>query len=343
MNQHSLFDADSLSTALSALQNRKVLVLGDIMLDRYVFGNVDRISPEAPVPVVATTKEQHLLGGAGNVARNLKHIGAAPFLVGVCGQDEEAGLLRNSLQQEGIESVLIEDPNRATTVKTRVIAQSQQVVRIDRETVHECAVSITREVLDAIAAKCDDASVILVSDYAKGLITKEIISGVREIASDREMPLPLIVDPKPKNHVFYKGFYLMTPNAGEAARISLADELQDKDAILKAGDSIVQQIRCRNLLITLGAQGMVLFKEDGHVDHIDAMAQSVFDVTGAGDTVIAMLGASTAAGHDLLMSSLLANYAAGLVVGKIGAATITPAELTDAFKRMDAPNVSFWR
>ncbi len=343
MSQQLIFEPETLVTALAALKNRKVLILGDIMLDRYIFGSVDRISPEAPVPVVFTTKEQHFLGGAGNVARNIKHIGAEPLLVGVCGQDEEAGLLRQSLQQEDIQAVLIEDSSRSTTVKTRVMAQSQQVVRIDRETVHECEPAKCREVLDAIAAKCDDVSVIIVSDYAKGLITKEVIAGVREIATERGESLPLLVDPKPKNHLFYSDFFLMTPNASEAARISHCEELNHRDQILEAGDSILQQIRCDNLLITLGAKGMVLFNTDGQVQHISAMAQSVFDVTGAGDTVIAMLGASTAAGNDLLVSSLLANYAAGLVVGKIGAATVSPPELATAFKRLSVPEVSIWR
>lgn len=343
MSQHPLIEPESLVTALAELQDRKVLILGDIMLDRYIFGSVDRISPEAPVPVVFTNKEQHHLGGAGNVARNIKHIGAEPVLVGICGHDDEAGLVHRNLQQEGIEAVLIEDSSRATTVKTRVIAQSQQVVRIDRETGHACAPSICREVLDAVAAKCDDVSVILVSDYAKGLITSDVISGVREIASQYRGNLPLLVDPKPKNHVLYKDFFLMTPNAGEAAGISKFENLQDTESICNAGIAILQQIHCVNLLITLGAQGMVLFKEDGQVNHIAAMAQSVFDVTGAGDTVIAMLGASTAAGHDLLVSSLLANYAAGLVVGKIGAATVTPEELTTAIRRLNPPVVSSWR
>jgi len=313
------------------------------MLDRYIFGQVDRISPEAPVPVVKVAQDKTHLGGAGNVARNLKQLGGEPVLVSVCGDDDDAALLRQTCDREGVQAHLVQDPSRPTTVKTRVIAHSQQVVRIDREAAHPDAPSVSKALLETISKHGGDAAAVIISDYAKGVITPEFVQGLRTTLQDMNPDAPVLVDPKPRNLPLFDQAFLMTPNAKEAAQAGGLEVLDTPEQILRAADAILTVKGRRNLCITLGPRGMALFLETGQVAHISALAQQVFDVTGAGDTVIAMLGLATAAGHDLLVGTLLANYAAGIVVGEIGAASTTQEAIAAAIRRWDMPEVSIWR
>lgn len=332
---------DLLLKSLDSLADRKVLVVGDVMLDRYVFGTVERISPEAPVPVVRASEERVNLGGAGNVARNIKHLGGSPVLVSVCGVDAEAEMLSNVCNRESIACELIGVPGRQTTVKTRVIAHNQQVVRIDRETTGAIDSATLKALTAAIAAHCADTSVLIISDYAKGTVTPELATSL-SLLSAQNPRLHILVDPKPANIRLYERVFLMTPNAAEAGFASGIGTLDSSEKIIAAGRKVLHDTQSANLLITLGPRGMALFQADGSLQHITAQAQQVFDVTGAGDTVIATLGLAIANDMDLVQSSLLANYAAGIVVGEIGAASATTKALNQAIDRLPLPTMTPW-
>lgn len=331
-----------LSSLLPSLNGHKVLLIGDVMLDRYIFGTVERISPEAPVPVVHVEKERNLLGGAGNVARNLLALGGSPLLIGICGCDTEADILHQVLRKDHINAILIEDKQRTTTVKTRVIAHSQQVVRIDHETTAALAEEHTARILDAVAKHLQDVSVIIVSDYNKGIISEQLITQLKSLVRQANPNIKLLADTKPHHFGYFTDFYLITPNAKEAAQGCGLDALDSGAKVYQAGNTLLEKLTCDNLLITLGAHGMALFQQDHEVHHIQAMAQNTFDVTGAGDTVIATLGLALAAGHSLLVSSILANYAAGIVVGEVGAATTTQQDLGTALEKWTFPPITQW-
>lgn len=338
----SFISKDILRDAASTLKDHKILVVGDIMLDRYIFGNVERISPEAPVPVVRAEYERHHLGGAGNVAMNIKALGGEPILIGISGDDTDAALLGTTLEQSEIPYTLLTDPTRPTIVKTRVIAQGQQVVRIDRESLQKQSTVLTQSIIDALAKSLDEVSTIIISDYAKGLVTEDFLQALGNIKSKSQRPLNILVDPKPKHFSLYSDAFLLTPNLVEAESMVHLNASRDLAGIQETGRRLLQQVSCENLLVTLGAEGMFLFENSGKEFHISAMAQSVYDVTGAGDTVIAMIGLSVAAGHPLLICSMLANYAAGVVVGKIGAASTNEEEMIEAIQRWNFPHVTQW-
>ena len=317
---------------ISALRGKRVLVIGDLMLDTYLAGDADRISPEAPVPVVRVESESHLLGGAGNVAGNITALGGRATIIGVTGQDAAADRLSALFQARGIHAVPIR-LNRPTTVKTRVLARRQQFVRLDRE----CSDPLAPHERDALilGIRAEIArhrhQAIILSDYAKGLFNAEFMEDFNFMVSNLPQPAAILADPKPQHFPLFAHSTLLTPNlkeVGEGVRLPV----RSREEILAAGREILRSIGCRHLLCTLGPQGMALFLSPDEVWHIPASALAVFDVTGAGDTVIATIGLATAAGLPLLDACILANCAAGVVVGKVGAATASPGELADALR-----------
>jgi D-beta-D-heptose 7-phosphate kinase/D-beta-D-heptose 1-phosphate adenosyltransferase len=310
---------------LSTFSDCHVWVVGDLMLDEYVWGDVARISPEAPVPVLAVAREEYTLGGAGNVAANLVALGARVTVAGVAGDDRHGRLLRQRFQDLGIdaEGVVVE-PERPTTRKTRIVAARQQVLRIDREISRpvgsETVAAILRRIEDGIAS----AGAVLVSDYGKGLLTRELLGGV--MAAARRRGKPVLVDPKGDDYSRYAGATLITPNrkeAAQAAGIAIVDEA----SLHRAAAILHERSGVDRLVVTCGPEGMVLFEKGRMPRAIRSEARQVFDVSGAGDTVIAVLGLALAAGADWIEAAGLANAAAGIVVGKVGTATVSRKEL----------------
>ncbi len=297
---------------ISNFKNKKILVIGDLILDKYLWGEVERISPEAPVPVVDVKKETVNLGGACNVAWNISALGARSYIVGVVGKDENGKLLKSLLKEKSINPILIEDESRPTTEKTRIIAVSQQLLRIDKESKEKLSQNVKNGILSKVKEIISDFDAVLISDYGKGVISREII----ELAINAGKPV--FVDPKPSNFSLYKGITIMTPNRKEAYE-SIKAEKTEK--IENVGKKIMKELGLNQLLITLGGEGMALF-EDEKVTKIPAKAKKVFDVTGAGDTVISVLAVSKTAGASWEEAATLANYAGGWVVGEIGTVAI---------------------
>ena len=332
-----LIKQHALLTSVEKLNGISVAIIGDVMLDEYIFGSVERISPEAPVPIVRIEKEEYRLGGAGNVAKNIAALGGDPKLFGFMGQDHGGQRLKEILRENGIEDRCIQECDRPTTRKTRVIAQQQQIVRIDRESTCIPSSDGLLTVLDGVEKAMEMCAVLIVSDYGKGLISTHVMSELRRICVSKLHKPLIIVDPKPKNYSAYSGVSMLTPNAKEAGIefVSLeGDPNQREDAwteaVIAAGKKLMHDLQCNQLLITLGARGMMLFTSPSRAVHIPTAAKKVYDVTGAGDTVIAVLGLALAAGIDSLQACFLANYAAGLVVGQIGATAVQPEQLKEA-------------
>lgn len=299
---------------ISGFKSRKVAVIGDIILDRYLWGEVERISPEAPVPVVDIKHETANLGGAANVAWNLSVLGVKTFLIGVVGQDENSKVIESLLDEKSIYSMLVYDKNRPTTEKTRIIAVSQQLLRIDRESKEKLAMEVEDRLINQVEEVARKVEGFVISDYGKGVVSARLMDVCLRTGK------PVFVDPKPRNYLLYKNITIMTPNKKEAyecARLSPDYSVED------VGKKIMGELGLTQLLITLGADGMALFEGD-KVVRIPAKARKVFDVTGAGDTVISVLAASKLSGGTWEESASLANYAAGYVVGEIGTAVVTP-------------------
>ncbi|MFL6214893.1 MAG: D-glycero-beta-D-manno-heptose-7-phosphate kinase [Blastocatellia bacterium] len=304
---------------------RRMLVLGDLMLDEFIWGRVRRISPEAPVPVVEVERQTLVLGGAGNVAANLVALGAQPAPVGVVGNDANTDRLRAAFQEIGVASDdLIVDAERATTLKTRIIAHNQQVVRADRESRAPISTAIEDAIIARFIAALDTADAVVVSDYRKGLLTPRVLAETLQAVRRRNVPVCL--DPKLRNFAGYQPVTVITPNNQEAAEAA-ALEIEDEASLNEAGRRLLAAIDCRAVLITRGEEGMALFTDDGEVTRIPTVAREVYDVTGAGDTVIATLALALAAGATFAEAAILANHAAGVVVGKVGTATVTRDEL----------------
>lgn len=297
----------------------RVVVLGDLMLDKYIWGEVSRISPEAPVPVVEVKRDTSCLGGAGNVAHNLETLGGKPILVGVVGDDEPGQWIRTHVQDN--RGIFLE-PNRPTTVKTRIIAHHQQVVRVDLEKRAPLPVSLERAILDFLHNLPFDG--LIISDYNKGLINESLLKEVLALA--RKKRFPVYVDPKVENFHLFSPVTLITPNHHEAEKI-VRKECRSDAQVEEAGNKIFSIIDTRFIILKRGEQGMTVFERGKKPIHIPTVAREVFDVTGAGDTVIATASLALLAGATIEEAALLANAAAGIVVGKIGTATVTPEEL----------------
>ena len=328
--------------AVKALKGHKVMIIGDLMLDHYLIGGVERISPEAPVPVVQVKDESYLLGGAGNVARNIADLGGKPLLIGAVGTDRNGEVLEDLCGQAGLSTRLIQDEDRPTTVKTRIIAHNQQVVRVDQERVGPLSPSEMDTLFAVLEENLPDYPVIILSDYGKGFISREFMDRFMPMVQDRPTPPLVLVDPKTVNYDLYQGVDLLTPNTKEASEGANLP-VSDRESIINAGRAIFKRLNCRNLLITLGPDGMALFEGEESIRHIPTFARKVFDVTGAGDTVIATTALALAAGMDLLTACTLANYAAGVVVGQVGAATATPDDLRETVEELPEPEVTFWQ
>ena len=306
-------------------EGKRIVVLGDLMLDEFIWGRVRRISPEAPVPVVEVERQTLALGGAGNVVSNLVALGARPTPLGVVGDDTDAERMRSQFLGLGISADgLVIDRARPTTLKTRVIAHNQQVVRADRESRAPISAEIENRIVARFQSELERADAIVVSDYNKGLLTARVLSGTLKPA--RERGLTVCLDPKMRSFADYQPVTVITPNNQEAAEAA-GIMIEDERSLVEAGRRLLGSLDCRAVLVTRGEEGMTLFTDGGEVTHIPPVAREVYDVTGAGDTVIATLALALRAGASVAEAAVLANHAAGVVVGKVGTATLTRDEL----------------
>ncbi len=320
----------ALKKTLQRFSRCHVLILGDVMLDEYMWGTVSRISPEAPVPVVAVRSETVKVGGAGNVATNVAALGGRASLIGVVGNDAAAERLGHELELAGVKSDgLIVDASRPTTIKSRVVAGSQHVVRFDRESDAPVSRPIRRRVVAAVQERLPKADVLLISDYAKGLVGPGLVREILGLAARHRTPVA--VDPKVQHLNLFTGVTLVAPNHHEAAAATRVSVRSEAD-LLRVGQMLLRRLKARAVLITRGEQGMSLFEAGKPVVHIPTVAREVYDVTGAGDTVMGALSLALAAEADMHTAAVLANYAAGVVVGKRGTATVTRAELERALQ-----------
>ena len=303
----------------------RVLVVGDVMLDRYWWGSVSRISPEAPVPVVSLESTTLAAGGAANVASNVAGLGANPFLIGITGDDPEASDLPSVFAEKGIlDFELKAIPGRKTTVKTRIVAHNQQMARIDQETIDEIASADAVRMIERLERRLEEIDVVVISDYGKGFLTREILSSL--ILAAREMGKPVLVDPKGKDYSKYQGATMLTPNKREAAE-ACGIEPASGDLVETAKQKLLIDLDLDSLLITLGEDGMTLLQKDADAANLSATARNVYDVTGAGDTVIATLAVAIGSGMDTFEAAKVANLAAGIVVERVGTTPITQADL----------------
>ncbi|NWG04697.1 MAG: D-glycero-beta-D-manno-heptose-7-phosphate kinase [Syntrophaceae bacterium] len=319
-----------LQRILNKFPEVRILVIGDVMMDRFVWGKVSRISPEAPVPVVVVDHEDFRLGGAANVVNNIQSLGGRGILCGVVGDDEMGQRVLKELAQKKIETMgIFMEPGRQTTVKTRIFANQQQVVRIDREKTDHMKVVTFRNVSKFLFDKMKECDGVILSDYGKGLLSRKLIRAIIRKANEWEKLV--MVDPKFKDYSVYRGATVITPNtkeASEASGIAITDEWSLK----RAGEKLLKRLRCHALVITRGEEGMAIFESHQEPHTVGTIAKEVFDVTGAGDTVIGTMALALAAGASIKRAAGLANYAAGIVVGKMGTATATQKELVEVIK-----------
>ncbi len=302
-------------------------MIGDLILDRYIWGKVSRISPEAPVPVVEVTADDFMLGGAANVANNIVALGGEVTVAGVAGKDRAGEVLKQLLADKDIVCALFED-SRPTTVKTRVIAHNQQVVRFDKEDRSRIAGRVMEDIIGFLKHAVHEHDAVIVSDYKKGMVSRELIRGILRVA--RPQKKLLAVDPKVGHFHFYKGVSLITPNLMEASQGS-GVEIRDEKSLVRAGRALMRRLSCGALLITRGEEGMSLFEKD-RVTHIPTVARHVYDVTGAGDTVIATFTLAYASGASMREAATIANHAAGIVVGEVGTAVVTPEKIGESLR-----------
>ncbi|MFL5627582.1 MAG: D-glycero-beta-D-manno-heptose-7-phosphate kinase [Ktedonobacteraceae bacterium] len=309
---------------MEIIPTRNIMVVGDIMLDEYLWGNVRGISPEAPVPIVEIRSKTYALGGAGNVAANLANLGSNVYLAGVVGVDTEATKLTElAAAAPRISLHLCPCQDRPTTTKTRIIAHSQQMLRTDHEERNPIPTQVEADMLNCVRERLDRLHACVLSDYAKGVLTEQLLHSL--ITLCKEADVPVIVDPKGHRYSRYRGATLVTPNTAEANLA--AQNVEGSMTIEQVADRLQGEIGDGSLLITRGPQGMSLFMPGHQVTHIPAQARNIYDVTGAGDTVVAVLALLLAAGMEMLEAARLANYAAGIVVGKVGTACVSIEEL----------------
>ena len=326
-------DPSALAGVLEALPRARVLVVGDVMLDRFVSGAVERISPEAPIPVVRIQSETAMVGGAGNVARNVAALGAAASLVGLCGDDATGRALHDQIAAlKGLEPHLVVERGRVTTEKTRFFGGSQQLLRADREVAANPGADAAKALLAAVDAGAKGAGAIVLSDYAKGVVSAAVIG--RAIDQARRANAPVLVDPKGKDFRRYAGAAVLTPNASELAAATGMPMTSD-DAVVAAATAALTQADVRAIIATRGKDGMTVVERGHPPVHLRVRAREVFDVSGAGDTVVATLAAALATGATLVQAAELANVAAGIVVGKVGTAVASHTEVLEALYARD--------
>lgn len=321
---------------LEDFNNKKILVIGDLMLDKYIWGDVSRISPEAPVQVVNVLRETYEAGGAANVANNISALSGNAFMVGIAGNDAAKNILLGELNKKGIntDGIFI-DKDKPTTQKVRIIGRSQQLLRVDYENKEHVHKNIEESIIKFLEKIIKEVDVVVVSDYAKGVITKGLINQIKNLAKKENKPI--IADPKPKHKEFYFGVTLITPNNSEASEMANIDDgsIDDgsDDAILEIGSKLLKSLNA-NILITRGEKGMSLFQKDVGIKHIPAKAKEVYSLIGAGDTVVAAAALALASGADLESAAILANIAAGIKVGKIGTASVSIQEIKKEIEGM---------
>ena len=335
-----------LHSIISGFAKANILVIGDLILDEYIYGNVERISPEAPVPVVWAHEQQFLPGGASNVAANICGLGAQVSIAGVVGKDDKADILLSGLKKRNINTNgIIEAFNRMTSVKTRIVGGAQQIVRVDWESTEPIPQSIERKVEDFIIKNIKKFDAVIIEDYGKGVITPDIVSCA--ISHARLNKKIITVDPKEEHFSYYAGVTAITPNRKETENAIrnikiksthndlkiFSDRLTNDDDINRAGKELINYLKLEAVLITLGSEGMRLFQKDKAPYHIDTVAQEVFDVSGAGDTVIAVFTLALASGANMVEAAELANYAAGIVVGKMGVVVVEQKQLLTEVKK----------
>ncbi len=321
---------------LTAAARTRILVLGDVMLDQFIWGSVSRISPEAPVPVVEFARESYMPGGAANVARNLSALKVKTDLLSAVGNDPAGAQLKALLGEQSVGCRgLLAFPERPTSIKTRIVAHQQQVVRVDRESKQPLAPGDSQKILRALEKQLPTADAVIVGDYGKGVVTQPLLEGVKGLC--HELGVWLSLDPKPVHHLNLAALSLITPNRKEAFELAaIKDDTRttnplDDTNLMRVAERLLHELRPALLLITLGDLGMLLCQRDQPPFHIPTVAQEVFDVSGAGDTVIASFTMAIAAGASPVEAAIISNHAAGVVVGKVGTAIVTPDELLASF------------
>ncbi len=323
---------ERVKSLLSTIAEKRVLVVGDVMLDEFIWGTVRRISPEAPVPVVDVRRESYILGGAGNAAANIRALGGVPVLLGVIGMDAGAARIQELVREMSIEGSALIPDQRPTTVKTRVVAHNQQIVRADRESRAPLTDECTARLAAAFHAWLPKVSAIVVSDYDKGVASRNLLSQILPAA--RVAGVPVYLDPKVPHADYYRPITLIKPNQREAELLT-GITIENDCQLEEAGRLLLQKFDCPYALISRGEAGMALFDHD-KFHHFPTVAREVYDVTGAGDTLIAMLALAGAGGARIEEAAILANHAAGIAVGKVGTATVSPAELLADFDSRNA-------
>ena len=331
------YDIPRLMDAVDRFSRVRILVVGDVMMDEFVWGTVSRISPEAPVPVVDVTNETRLLGGAANVINNIVSVGGMASLAGVVGRDRRGKDILRKLGKLGVDyQGMVQDADRPTTIKTRVVAHGQQVVRFDRESRQPLTTDLTGRILDNLRTQSELADAVVISDYGKGVVSRELMNGLQPLIAGGKI---VTVDPKVSNFNLYKKVSVITPNHHEAAQ-GAGMVIDSEESLAATGRKIMGDLKCASVLITRGEQGMTLFEKNEPPRHIKTVAREVFDVTGAGDTVIAILTLGLAAGLSRFEASVLANFAAGLVVAEVGTSTVTADQLKNSVQNGGSRRVS---
>ena len=309
---------------LEQFKNKKIFVVGDIMLDKYIWGGVSRISPEAPVQVVNVLKETYEAGGAANVANNVAALDGRAFLAGIAGNDEAKKILLEELKKKGINTEgILTDEDKPTTQKVRILGKGQQLLRVDYENKEHVHKNIEDSIIKFLEKKAREADIIVISDYAKGVVTENLCSSLIKMA--KKYGKKIIVDPKPKHRGFYSDVTLVTPNNAEASEMTNIEDGSD-ESVLEMGSKLLKQLNT-NVLITRGEKGMSLFEMNGNITHIPANAKEVYSIIGAGDTVVSVIALALASGASLKEASMIANIAAGIKVGKIGTASVSIEEI----------------
>ena len=322
---------------LDRLSSARIVIVGDVMLDRFVYGDVERVSPEAPVPVLGIRREEAMLGGAGNVARNASALGASVKIIGLCGDDDAGHAVANLLSElPGVQTGLVVDKTRSTSVKTRFVAGNQQLLRTDIDDVQPVADETVKALIAATLENLPQADALVISDYAKGVLEDNLLATV--IAAARDAGVPVVADPKGHDFSRYRGADILTPNRAELQAASMLPVGSDEEAVV-AARQIQKECSIDAILATRGPQGMTLLAAETRPLHIATEAREVFDVSGAGDTVVAALAVGLAAGADLALASMFANQAAGVVVGKVGTAVAWPNDVVSALHSGELHNV----
>lgn len=323
--------ANRIREIIGGIGKSKIVILGDIMLDQYLFGTVNRISPEAPVPVVEVTSDKNLLGGAANVAANIKHLTDEPILIGVVGEDEASVKLSQLLKSRRISSeFLVNDQSRQTTIKTRIIAHQQQVVRADRENTHELHPEVEKKILNKFSSVADDITAVIISDYGKGVISLPLLDKIIGICLEKNIFIG--VDPKETHFHNYKKVSVITPNHHEAG-FAYGKRIRTEADLLEVGNGLLEKLDAKSILITRGSDGMSLFHAGEEPTHIPTFARQVYDVTGAGDTVIATFVSAISAGASLIEAAVVSNAGAGITVGTVGTASVSKELLEKELER----------